>query len=91
MGLPTRRFLPAEATCDAAAAAAEVFANFLVIRTLAPEVANLPASPAETVSFKTVCLAFQATALISKTEDNWKKTDASFIPVEKAVFFCKKN
>lgn len=50
--------------------AAEVFANYLVIGTLAPKVVNLLASPAETVKFKRVSLAFQATALISKREDN---------------------
>ena len=63
-------FFPAEAACDSAPAAAEAFANYLVIRTLAPKVVNLLASPAETVKVKTVSLAFQATALISKTEDN---------------------
>lgn len=63
-------FVPAEATCDSAPAAAEVFANYLVIRTLAPKAVNFLAIPAETVSFRMVSLAFQATALISRTEDN---------------------
>lgn len=50
---------------------------------------NWLASPAETIKFKTVFLASQATALISKTEDNRRKMDASSIPVEKAVLFRK--
>lgn len=87
----TGHFSQAKATCDFASATAGVFANYLVIWTLAHKVVNLLASPAENVSFKTVSLSFQATALISRTEDNWRKTDASFIPVEKAVLFCKKK
>lgn len=63
-----------------------------MIRTLAPEVLNLLASPAETVKFKTVSLvsvAFKATALNIKNEDNRRKTSASFIAVEKDALFCK--
>lgn len=63
-----------EAVCDSAAAAAEIFANYFVIRTLAPKAINLLASPSETVKFKTIYLAFKATALNKKTEDNWRKT-----------------
>lgn len=87
----TRHLSRAEATCDSVPATAGVFADYLVIWTLARKAVNLLASPAENVSFKMVSLAFQATALISRTEDNWRKTDASFIPVEKAALFCKKN
>lgn len=78
-----------EAACDSAAAAAEIFDNYLMIRTLPPKVVNLLASSTETVKFKTVSLAFRATALAIKTEDNWRKTDASLIPVEKDALFCK--
>lgn len=63
-----------EAVCDSAAAAAEIFANYFVIRTLDLKVINLLASPSETVKFKTISLAFKATALNIKTEDNWRKT-----------------
>lgn len=59
-----------EAACDSAFAAAEIFANYLVTRTLAPKVVKLLASPAETVKFKTVSLAFKATTQTIKTEDN---------------------